>query len=764
MHTKLITLLVLCSSIAIAQVDTTRHGYPVTPFFSSHPSTGVFSEFRNTGSSDHFHNGVDLPKADGSPVCSVYDGVVAAIGTVASQGDNAYVRVQYNVSGLAKSDAYVHIAPNPLLIVGDSVRAYQTVIGNILTGLGHVHFTHGGPSGATYMNGIRPVGGLTPYLDNYPPQIRFVRFYLDQTNTEFPNNRVSGNVDIRVHIEETSASQPSELSSSTTNNGTYIVGYKILSADRSTEVYVPPSNGVRFRFDRMPLDTYVANVFATGSDLSTHIYTITNGNGADDVNATRVVNNNAWNSTTVPVGNYTVMVFAHDTRALADTEYVLVQVTRQDLVPPAPPTLLSVLNDSTNRITIRWQQNTDADLLGYRLYFSLDGTIWTLRDNESRLGRTSSSISYPVTNQNTIFFRLAAVDSASPPNVSLYSDVYGVRLNSSTTKSLIVDGFDRIEASGSWHDPSHPFAMTHGRSLPTDFSTCANEEVIAGMVNLQNYTMVVWVLGDESSADETFDANEQSIVKAYLRNGGKLFVSGSEVAYDLDRPSGPTQADRDFLHDFLKVRYAGDDANEYTVNGTASTGFSGVNLRYGVVAEGSPYEEDWPDYITPEGGSSFVLHYGATGSSVYAGAGFKGMFPGGTQAGAIVYVGFPFETIATKANRDTLMRRVYQYFDVPTGVEEIASDRIPEQSQLMQNFPNPFNPTTKLSFVVGHSSLVSLKVFDVLGREVASLVSEELKPGTYQKTFDATGISSGVYYYRLEAGSFSQTKKMLLLK
>jgi hypothetical protein len=760
MYKTLFVLLEFSSTLVLAQTDTTRHGWPLAPLFSSHPSTGVFCEFRNTLTSDHFHNGVDIPSPDGSPAYSVYNGVVTAIGTVASQGDNAYVRVQYNVSGLVKSDAYVHIAPNPLLIVGDSVRAYQTVLGTILPGLGHVHFTHGT---SPYMNGIRPVGGLTPYIDNYPPQIRYVKFFLDGTNTEFPANRVSGNVDIRVHVAETSASQPSELTSSTTNNGTYIIGYKILSADRSTEVHVPPANGVRFRFDRKPLDAYVANVFATGSDLSTHIYTITNGNGADDVNATLVVNNNAWNTTTLPVGNYTVMVFTQDTRALADTEYVSVQVTRQDLVAPAPPTLLSVLNDSTNRITLRWAQSAESDLLGYRLQFSANGTTWTTRDNETRLTRTTTSISYPLTSSGAIYFRLVAVDSASPPNVSLPGDVYGMRINSSVTKTLVVDGFDRTEASGSWHEPAHPFAMIHGQSVPTDFSTCANEEVVNGNVNLASYDVVVWILGDESTADETFSSAEQLLVQDYLRNGGKLLVSGSEVAWDLDRPSGPTQADRDYLHNFLKARYAGDDANEYAVSGDAATIFSGISLRYGLVAEGSPYEEDWPDFITPEASASVILHYGGATSTTYAGVAYRGMFPGGSQPGGVVYIGFPFETITTKPNRDTLMARVYRYFEVATDVDEV-SDEIPVRTELFQNYPNPFNPTTTIGFKVQGSGSVVLKVFDILGKEVATLVNEELRSGSYSRTFDGSGLASGVYFYRLEAGSFSQTRRLLLLK
>lgn len=99
----------IVTATASAQNDTTRHGWPVTPFFETHPITGVFGEFRNTLSSDHFHNGVDIPKPDGSPVYPVYNGIVTSIGTVASSGTDAFVRVRYNVSGLTKSDAYVHM-------------------------------------------------------------------------------------------------------------------------------------------------------------------------------------------------------------------------------------------------------------------------------------------------------------------------------------------------------------------------------------------------------------------------------------------------------------------------------------------------------------------------------------------------------------------------------------------------------------------------------------------------------------------------------
>jgi hypothetical protein len=349
--------------------------------------------------------------------------------------------------------------------------------------------------------------------------------------------------------------------------------------------------------------------------------------------------------------------------------------------------------------------------------------------------------------------------------VSPFSDAYGVRLNTSSTKTLIVDGFDRTESAGSYHLPSHTFAMTQGSSIPQDFSTCANDAVIDGSVLLQNYQVVVWVLGDESSADETFNASEQNLVAGYLQNGGKLFVSGSEVAYDLDRASGPTQADRDFLQQYLKVSYAGDDANEYTVAGASSSIFQNLTLRYGIVNEGSPYEEDWPDFITPANGSSVVLHYVTATSAVYAGAAFTGVFPNGTRPGAVILVGFPFETITTKANRDSLMRRVYEYFGVSTGIgSDIADAALPRDFELQQNYPNPFNPTTNFEIRISKSEFVSLRVYDILGREVETLVNEVKEPGTYTVQWDASRFANGVYFYTLDAGNYHKVRKMILVK
>lgn len=100
----------------------------------------------------------------------------------------------------------------------------------------------------------------------------------------------------------------------------------------------------------------------------------------------------------------------------------------------------------------------------------------------------------------------------------------------------------------------------------------------------------------------------------------------------------------------------------------------------------------------------------------------------------------------------------------PTGVEAQGTGQIPSTFSLSQNYPNPFNPRTTIGFQIPRYGFVSLKVYDVLGREVAMLTNQEMKPGTYERMFDGTGIPSGVYFYRLSTTSFVQTRKLVLLR
>jgi len=89
---------------------------------------------------------------------------------------------------------------------------------------------------------------------------------------------------------------------------------------------------------------------------------------------------------------------------------------------------------------------------------------------------------------------------------------------------------------------------------------------------------------------------------------------------------------------------------------------------------------------------------------------------------------------------------------------------IPKEFSLQQNYPNPFNPETVISYQLPANSSVSLKVHDVLGREVSTLVNEIQSAGSYKVNFNASNLSSGIYFYKFQAGEFTQTKKMILVK
>jgi len=97
-------------------------------------------------------------------------------------------------------------------------------------------------------------------------------------------------------------------------------------------------------------------------------------------------------------------------------------------------------------------------------------------------------------------------------------------------------------------------------------------------------------------------------------------------------------------------------------------------------------------------------------------------------------------------------------------VWETASSGLPSEYRLGQNYPNPFNPTTSIQYAISSRQFVTLKVYDVLGNEVAILVNEEKQVGSYEIEFDGSVLTSGIYFYKLQTGDFVETKKMVLMK
>ena len=145
------------------------------------------------------------------------------------------------------------------------------------------------------------------------------------------------------------------------------------------------------------------------------------------------------------------------------------------------------------------------------------------------------------------------------------------------------------------------------------------------------------------------------------------------------------------------------------------------------------------------------------------------------------YVRLEVDTVASNGTIDYAMAGIYSPGEVGNGDALTAGGYktkvffnnniipskqqvIPSDFSLSQNYPNPFNPVTKINFAIQKQGLVTLKVYDMLGREVASLLNETKAAGHYTVEFDASKLSSGIYFYKLQTGSFTSIKKMVLVK
>ncbi|MFH0736024.1 MAG: T9SS type A sorting domain-containing protein [bacterium] len=136
-----------------------------------------------------------------------------------------------------------------------------------------------------------------------------------------------------------------------------------------------------------------------------------------------------------------------------------------------------------------------------------------------------------------------------------------------------------------------------------------------------------------------------------------------------------------------------------------------------------------------------------------------------------IYVGYiigrgsdPLNSITIAKQNDLAAQRALDenFPFVIVGVEDETNKNY--NFKLNQNYPNPFNPSTTISFGLQSKEFVTLKVYDVLGKEIALLVNEELNSGFYQRQFNGFSLSSGIYFYKLQAGNFCETRKLVLVK
>ena len=326
---------------------------------------------------------------------------------------------------------------------------------------------------------------------------------------------------------------------------------------------------------------------------------------------------------------------------------------------PTSPQLSTVTNTGTNSLVIAWSDEPFVRT-GYKVYSSTNGINW---DAGTSVGpAVQSYIDKDLPAGTKKFYRVTVLGSSGE---SVPSRVYGAQVGSGRAPVVIVDGNDRwqFQTNENPNAINHNFAAITGQSISgVSFDTVNHNSVIGGNVMLTNYSAAIWLCGEESTQDESFSSTEQTLVTAFQNAGGHLFVSGSEIAWDLDRDSGPTVADRNFCHNQLRAGLNGnanDDANTYSfaaiTNGLFTVNPSGVfdNGANGL------YNVDFPDVLTPTNGAVAAINYsGGRGGPAAV------TFDGTAAVGKLVYFGFPFETITNSAVREAYMSDVLRFFNV----------------------------------------------------------------------------------------------------
>jgi hypothetical protein len=240
--------------------------------------------------------------------------------------------------------------------------------------------------------------------------------------------------------------------------------------------------------------------------------------------------------------------------------------------------------------------------------------------------------------------------------------------------------------------------------------------------------------------------------------------------------------------DSVKVKVTFSPTLQGTQNGSIVTFHDGPSLQDTVSVSGTGVQAicavnrkeinfDSIHGSTTKIDSFVVTNNGNVGLTVKVGSTsqFFSVLPESASIGVSASVTFrvtfrPDTAVGTKSgwlvlihNGPTSPDSIYIFGDVTTDVND-WKDNLPTEFGLSQNYPNPFNPTTEIRFSVGTYGHTSLRVFDLLGREVAKLMNEEKPAGSYRMTWNASGIPSGVYFYRLEAGGLVETRKLVLVR
>ena len=268
-------------------------------------------------------------------------------------------------------------------------------------------------------------------------------------------------------------------------------------------------------------------------------------------------------------------------------------------------------------------------------------------------------------------------------------------------------------------------------------------------LDLSYFTMISWSAGNSLPA---FFPEEVNNLQTYLDQGGNLLINGQNIGSDIFEAGGQSQFAQNFFNNYLHANYVANSGPSYFM-----TGYTGDPITDGISFSINAVYTRSPDEISPfDANTSPIIKYGsgpAINSVKADDANHK-----------VVFFGIGLEQIDAVNITDSLVARSVRWLTEGIVLENQDDEVASISYDLGQNYPNPFNPSTTITYSIPDESKVSLKIYDIMGREIVELVNERQSAGSHVVKFDASSLASGTYFYKLTTGEFISVKKMTLLK
>ena len=426
---------------------------------------------------------------------------------------------------------------------------------------------------------------------------------------------------------------------------------------------------------------------------------------------------------------------------------------------PASPSI-QISSTSRNKVSLVWSNaNFSVNFAGYNIYRSdsLNGVFKKL--NTSIL--TDTLFSDNTINQGKFYyyFVTSLFDNGAESGRSnvisarLISLDKGIGLLITTDTTMSDPGLDQL----------HSFFSKILQNYKYQIIAITDQQ--ATISDMSIYSTVIWY--NHSNASMPLLKNSQNEIKKYIDAGGKIIISTNYPtnAFSNIGSTVKTFTSGSFIYDYMKIASS---KSQFTAHFSGALhcadGYEDLPIDTTKTSSDYAYQLSGVEAISPNSSGRPVYLYDSKESSnslkdlpvavEYIGNDYK-----------LMLMSFPLYYIKQEKLK-TFFSYVLgnKFAEQPSAINNNSSSEIPSEYSLLQNYPNPFNPETTIEYNLPIAGSVSLRIFDVLGREIKTLLQGDQPAGKHSVSFNAAGLSSGIYYYKLQSGTFVQTRKMILVK